>query len=53
MVWYEESIENMKDAKPDKMYIDIGARSESMPKSWWILAIWQSLQVSLLIRMEW
>ena len=27
VVWYEESIENMKDAKPDKMYIDIGARS--------------------------
>jgi len=27
VVWYEESLENMKDAKPDKMYIDIGARS--------------------------
>ena len=53
VVWYEESIENMKDAKPDKMYIDIGARSGEHAKGWWILAIWQSLQVSLLIRMEW
>jgi len=26
-VWYEETLESMKDAKPDKMYIDIGTRS--------------------------
>ncbi|NLW02308.1 MAG: M42 family metallopeptidase [Clostridiaceae bacterium] len=27
VVWYEESIESIKDAKPEKMYIDIGAKS--------------------------
>jgi len=27
VVWYEENLENMKDAKPDKMYIDIAAKS--------------------------
>jgi len=27
VVWYEESMENMKDARPDKMYIDVGAKS--------------------------
>lgn len=27
VVWYEENLESMKDIKPDKMYIDIGARS--------------------------
>lgn len=27
-VWYEESMDSMKDAKPDKMYIDIGTRSK-------------------------
>jgi len=32
VVWYEENMENMKDAKPDKMYIDIGARSREHAK---------------------
>lgn len=27
VVWYEENIENIKEAKPEKMYIDIGASS--------------------------
>lgn len=27
VVWYEENLESMKDAKPEKMYIDIGAGS--------------------------
>jgi len=31
-VWYEESMDSMKDAKPDRMYIDIGARSREQAK---------------------
>lgn len=28
VVWYEEDIDNMKNTKPDKMFIDIGANSK-------------------------
>lgn len=32
VVWYEESIESMKDAKIDKMYIDIGAKTREQAR---------------------
>jgi len=32
VVWYEESIESMKDAKIDKMYIDVGAKTREQAR---------------------